>query len=107
MPKNVGDLGKLIVFKGFKNLPKVQKIAQSGHTGWITQTWSHDGVDEKHGEEEGDGDADDEAKSEFHFNAIEVSRVSKTLKTGKRRQNRNEDFIQKVAQVSRFEEENE
>ena len=24
MPKNVGDLGKLIVAKGFKNLPKVQ-----------------------------------------------------------------------------------
>ena len=26
------DLGKLIVTKGFKKLPKVQKIAQSGHT---------------------------------------------------------------------------
>ena len=24
MPKNVGDLGKLIGAKGFKNLPKVQ-----------------------------------------------------------------------------------
>ena len=24
LPKNVGDLGKLIVSKGFKNLPKVQ-----------------------------------------------------------------------------------
>ena len=33
MPKNVGDLGKFIVAKGFKKLPKVQKIAQSGHTG--------------------------------------------------------------------------
>ena len=33
MPKNVEDLGKLIVAKGFKKLPKVQKIAQSGHTG--------------------------------------------------------------------------
>ena len=33
MPKNVGDLGKLIVTKGFKKLPKVQKIARSGHTG--------------------------------------------------------------------------
>ena len=33
MPKNVGDLGKLIVAKGFKKLPKVQKIANSGHTG--------------------------------------------------------------------------
>ena len=32
MPKNVGDLGKLIVAKGFKKLPKVQEIAQSGHT---------------------------------------------------------------------------
>ena len=32
LPKNVEDLGKLIVGKGFKNLPKVKKIAQSGHT---------------------------------------------------------------------------
>ena len=24
LPKNVGDLGKLILAKGFKNLPKVQ-----------------------------------------------------------------------------------
>ena len=24
LPKNVGDLGKLIVAKGFENLPKVQ-----------------------------------------------------------------------------------
>ena len=24
LPKNVGDLGKLIVTKGFKNFPKVQ-----------------------------------------------------------------------------------
>ena len=31
MPKNVGDLGKLIGAKGFKKLPKVQQIAQSGH----------------------------------------------------------------------------
>ena len=31
-PKNVRDLGKLIVAKGLKKLPKVQKIAQSGHT---------------------------------------------------------------------------
>ena len=29
LPKNVGDLGKLIVAKEFKKLPKV---AQSGHT---------------------------------------------------------------------------
>ena len=32
LPKNVKDLDKLIVAKGFKKLPKVQKIAQSGHT---------------------------------------------------------------------------
>ena len=32
LPKNVGDLGKLIVANGFKKLPKVQKIAKSGHT---------------------------------------------------------------------------
>ena len=31
-PKNVRDLDKLIVSKGFKKLPKVQKIIQSGHT---------------------------------------------------------------------------
>ena len=29
----LGDLGELIVAKGFKKLPKVQKIARSGHTG--------------------------------------------------------------------------
>ena len=28
----MGDLGKLINAKGFKKLPKVQKIAQSGQT---------------------------------------------------------------------------
>ena len=28
----LGDLGKLIVAKDFKKLPKVQKIARSGHT---------------------------------------------------------------------------
>ena len=32
LPKNVKDLGKLIVAKGFEKLPKVQQIAQSGHT---------------------------------------------------------------------------
>ena len=32
LPKNVGDLDKLIVAKGFKKWLKVQKIAQSGHT---------------------------------------------------------------------------
>ena len=30
----LGHLGKLIVAKGFKRLPKVQKIAQSGNTGY-------------------------------------------------------------------------
>ena len=34
LPKNVGDLGKFIVAKGFKKLPKVQKIANSGHTAY-------------------------------------------------------------------------
>ena len=29
---NVGDLGKISVATGFEWLPKVQKIAQSGHT---------------------------------------------------------------------------
>ena len=29
---NAEDWGKLIVAKGFKQLPKVQKIARSGHT---------------------------------------------------------------------------
>jgi len=32
MQNNIGDLGKIIVATGFKWLPKVQKIAQSGHT---------------------------------------------------------------------------
>ena len=32
LPNNVGDLGKLIAATGFERLPKVQKIAQSGHT---------------------------------------------------------------------------
>jgi len=31
LPKNVGDLGKLIVAKVFKKLLKVQLFAQSGH----------------------------------------------------------------------------
>ena len=39
LPKNVGDLGKIIAAKGFKNLPKVQKIAQSGHTGYDEWAW--------------------------------------------------------------------
>ena len=33
MPNNVGNLGKIIVATGFEWLLKVQKIAQSGHTG--------------------------------------------------------------------------
>ena len=32
LPKNVRDLGKLIVAKGYEKSPKVQKIVQSGHT---------------------------------------------------------------------------
>ena len=39
LPKNVTDLGKLIAAKGFKKLPKVQKIAQTGHAGH-TQHWN-------------------------------------------------------------------
>ena len=34
LPNNVGDLGKLSVATGFEWLPKVQKITQSGHTGY-------------------------------------------------------------------------
>ena len=32
LPKIVEDLDNLIVARGFKKLPKIQKIAQSGHT---------------------------------------------------------------------------
>ena len=32
LPKNVGDLSKIIVATGFEWLPKVQKIVNSGHT---------------------------------------------------------------------------
>ena len=32
----LGDLGKLIVAKGFKKLPKIQKIARSGHTALLS-----------------------------------------------------------------------
>ena len=39
LSKNVGDLGQLIVAKGFKNQPKVQKIAKSGHTGGSSIYW--------------------------------------------------------------------
>ena len=34
---NVGDLGKITVATSFEWLPKVQKIAQSGHTGTPSQ----------------------------------------------------------------------
>ena len=39
LPKNLGDLGKIIVATGFKNMPKVQQIAQSGHTGCGWAVW--------------------------------------------------------------------
>jgi len=32
LPNNVGDLGKIIVATGYEWLPKMQKIAQYGHT---------------------------------------------------------------------------
>ena len=34
LANNVGNLGKIIVATGFEWLPKVQKIAQSGHTAY-------------------------------------------------------------------------
>ena len=37
LPKNVGDFGKFIVAKCFESLPKVQKIAKSGHTDCFTR----------------------------------------------------------------------
>ena len=33
LPNNVDNLGKIIIAASFEWLPKVQKIAQSGHTG--------------------------------------------------------------------------
>ena len=33
LPNNLGNLGKIIVATSFEWLSKVQKIAQSGHTG--------------------------------------------------------------------------
>ena len=41
LPKNVWELGKLIVATGFECLPKVQKIAQSGHTGRYLHSKQH------------------------------------------------------------------
>ena len=32
--KSLGDLGEKFDATGFEKLPKVQQIAQSGHTGW-------------------------------------------------------------------------
>ena len=40
LPKNGEDWGKLIVAKGFKKLPEIQNIAQSGHT----DAWLHLGM---------------------------------------------------------------
>ena len=33
------NLGKLVVAEGFKKWPKVQKIAQSGHTDSSVMSW--------------------------------------------------------------------
>ena len=41
LSKNVRDLGKLIVAKGFEKLHKVQLIDQSSHTVHITQRTSN------------------------------------------------------------------
>ena len=41
MPRNVGDLGKLIAAKGFQKLPKVQKITKSGHTAYFSGVEIH------------------------------------------------------------------
>ena len=38
--KNGEDWGKLIVAKGFKKLPKVQNITQSGHTAQFPKAMS-------------------------------------------------------------------
>ena len=40
LPNNVGDLGKIIVAASFECLPKVQKIAKSGHTAEIVYLFS-------------------------------------------------------------------
>ena len=39
LPKNVGDLGKLIVATGFEKLCKVQQIAKSGHLPAVKNVW--------------------------------------------------------------------
>ena len=43
LANNVGNLGKIIVATGFEWLPKVQKIAQSGHTVWVA-TFKSDNI---------------------------------------------------------------
>ena len=42
----MGDLDKLIVDKGFKKLPKVQKIGQSGHTDYNVSPDGEDSLTE-------------------------------------------------------------
>ena len=46
LPNNVGDLGEIIVDTSFEWLPKVQKIAKSGHTASqnVFSNWSLVGV---------------------------------------------------------------
>ena len=44
LPKNGEDWAKLIVAKGFKKLPKVQIIAQSGHTDYLPSLFMGLGV---------------------------------------------------------------
>ena len=42
LPKNGENWGKLIEAKAFKKLPKVQNIAQSGHTGhWAATAFKY------------------------------------------------------------------
>ena len=38
LPKNVGNLGKIIVATGVEKLSKVQSIAKSGHTAFNVQS---------------------------------------------------------------------
>ena len=40
LPKNLGNLGKIIVAAGFEKLPKVQKIAQFGNTDHVLHYFS-------------------------------------------------------------------
>ena len=43
LPKNVGNLGKIVAATGFEKLLKVQEIAQSGHTAGNghLKKWTH------------------------------------------------------------------